>query len=236
VSDWSPVRSYILGTVLSDYPAAADQTQMSSVTLESNYDETPFQPFSVARTLQYSSVWLPLEKLFRVYYYSSGDSARHSRFNTDGSADYDGFSRNMLSRETPAFLLAENLLAGVENTWRVATFPPATLSQCAALQGLEMQCPQEEAADASHDGKRTKLCSVRARRRAVVAYIPGHRRHNGHCHEITVEMTACSLVSRPHAHYRARWRREKTVRGVKRSVGAVAPRFWSREWRLPLAN
>jgi len=93
------------------------------IVVDSNMEEILEKPFASTHTFRNISAVLALQKLFKTYYYSSGDPVYRFNFNRDYSCDYDIFSLHMLSTENLNLFVSGSFYTRLEKAAIVTSFP-----------------------------------------------------------------------------------------------------------------
>jgi len=101
----------------------ADELHLPLVTLDSNISEILGMNFVKTHTYRNVAAVLALQKLFKIYYYSSGYSLRQFEFNHSDSSHYDVYALDMLSTDTTKFFSSGEIYSRVEKTDIVSTHP-----------------------------------------------------------------------------------------------------------------
>lgn len=101
--------------------ACAKELGKELMIVDSNINDILKMSFVRTHTLRNISALLVFQKLFHVYYYSSGYQTLNAKFNQD-SASYDAISLPLLSTENVTFYSAGSNLSRVEKTKMVSDF------------------------------------------------------------------------------------------------------------------
>ncbi len=101
----------------------ADAYGLPLITLDSNISEILQMEFVRAHTVRNVAAVLALQKLFRVYFYSSGYPAKQFEASPYDSAHYDIFGLDMLSTSDVTFFSSGSTYSRVEKTEIIATEP-----------------------------------------------------------------------------------------------------------------
>ncbi|MEH7255218.1 hypothetical protein V7111_24230 [Neobacillus niacini] len=101
--------------------ACAAELGKELIVVDSNINELLKMSFVRTHTLRNLSALLVFQKLFHVYYYSSGYQTLNAKFNQD-SASYDAISLPLLSTENLAFYSAGSNFSRVQKTQMVSEF------------------------------------------------------------------------------------------------------------------
>ncbi|MCF8568171.1 hypothetical protein LLE49_25940 [Alicyclobacillus tolerans] len=117
--------------------SCANQLGKELILLNSNLSEILQLRFQPTHTLRSISGVLVLQKLFNIYYYSSGVHAKYFELTKKDMAYYDIFNLNMLSTESLTLFSSGAAYTRLEKTRRVAEFEPSYkyLNVCVS-QGL----------------------------------------------------------------------------------------------------
>lgn len=120
----------------------ADELQLPLVTLDSNINEIMDMDFVPTHTYRNVAAVLSLQKLFRIYYYSSGYSLRQFELNHSDSSHYDVYALDMLSTNDTKFYSSGEIFSRVEKTDIVSTCPLSYeyLNVCVAAETNCSRC------------------------------------------------------------------------------------------------
>lgn len=120
----------------------ADELHLPLVTLDSNINEVLNMNFVPTHTYRNVAAVLALQKLFKIYYYSSGYSLRQFEFNHSASGHYDVYALDMLSTDTTKFFSSGEIYSRVEKTEIVSTHPLSYkyLNVCVAAETNCSKC------------------------------------------------------------------------------------------------
>ena len=120
----------------------ADELHLPLVTLDSNISEILGMNFVKTHTYRNVAAVLALQKLFKIYYYSSGYSLRQFEFNHSDSSHYDVYALDMLSTDTTKFFSSGEIYSRVEKTEIVSTHPLSYkyLNVCVAAETNCSRC------------------------------------------------------------------------------------------------
>ncbi|MCC7555726.1 MAG: hypothetical protein KO254_06375 [Methanoculleus marisnigri] len=120
----------------------ADELHLPLVTLDSNINEVLNMNFVPTHTYRNVAAVLALQKLFKIYYYSSGYSLRQFEFNHSASGHYDVYALDMLSTDTTKFFSSGEIYSRVEKTEIVSTHPLSYkyLNVCVAAETNCSRC------------------------------------------------------------------------------------------------
>lgn len=120
----------------------ADELHLPLVTLDSNINEVLNTNFVPTHTYRNVAAVLALQKLFKIYYYSSGYSLRQFEFNHSDSSHYDVYALDMLSTDTTKFFSSGEIYSRVEKTEIVSTHPLSYkyLNVCVAAETNCSRC------------------------------------------------------------------------------------------------
>jgi len=120
----------------------ADELQLPLVTLDSNISEVLCMDFVQTHTYRNVAAVLALQKLFKIYYYSSGYSLRQFEFNHSDSSHYDVYALDMLSTYDTKFHSSGEPYSRVEKTNVVSTHPLSYkyLNVCVAAETNCSRC------------------------------------------------------------------------------------------------
>ncbi len=105
--------------------SCAEELGIEFITVNSNLSEILRMDFQSTHTLRSISAVLALQRLFKVYYYSSSIPIKNFELSKQYSDSYDIFSLNMLSTESIELFSACSTLTRVDKTRLVAEFEPS---------------------------------------------------------------------------------------------------------------
>ena len=101
----------------------AEELQLPLVTLDSNINEILGMDFVPTHTYRNVAAVLALQKLFKIYYYSSGYSLWQFEATSVDSAYYDIYGLNMLSTSDTQFISSGEIHSRIGKTEIVSTSP-----------------------------------------------------------------------------------------------------------------
>ena len=105
--------------------ACAAELDKELITVDSNLSDILHMGFALTHTHRSVSAALALQKLFKVYYYSSAIHLKDFKLSKKDPAYYDIFNLSMLSTETISFFSSCTNYNRVEKTRKVARFEPS---------------------------------------------------------------------------------------------------------------
>lgn len=120
----------------------ADELHLPLVTLDSNINEILGMNFVQTHTYRNVAAVLALQKLFRIYYYSSSSTLQQFELNPSYSSHSDIYTLNMLSTNTAEFFSSGEIYSRVEKTDIVSTHPLSYkyLNVCVAAEKNCSRC------------------------------------------------------------------------------------------------
>ena len=121
-----------------------DEYGLPLVTVDSNLSDIVQMNYLHTHTWRSSAAVLALQKLFRVFYYSSGYPVKQFEADPLSSGHYDLFSLNMLSTHDVEFFSAGSMYSRVEKTEIISSEPLSYkyLNVCVAEESNCSQCPK----------------------------------------------------------------------------------------------
>jgi hypothetical protein len=120
----------------------ADELHLPLVTLDSNINEILGMNFVQTHTYRNVAAVLALQKLFKIYYYSSSSTLQEFELNYLYSGRTDVYSLDMLSTESTEFFSSGEIYSRVEKTNIVSTHPLSYkyLNVCVAAETNCSRC------------------------------------------------------------------------------------------------
>ena len=120
----------------------ADELHLPLVTLDSNINEILGMNFVQTHTYRNVAAVLALQKLFKIYYYSSSSTLQEFELNYLYSGRTDVYSLDMLSTDTTKFFSSGEIYSRVEKTEIVSTHPLSYkyLNVCVAAETNCSRC------------------------------------------------------------------------------------------------
>ncbi|WP_375052844.1 hypothetical protein [Virgibacillus sp. JSM 102003] len=95
------------------------------ISVDSNISEVLQMNFKQTNTMRSLSAVLILQRLFKVYYYSSGFPLKRFRLIKEDTGAFDIFNMSMLSTETIRFFSGCPIMTRIEKTELVASYEPS---------------------------------------------------------------------------------------------------------------
>jgi hypothetical protein len=117
----------------------AEELGLPMVTLDSNLSEILMMNYVATYVYRNAAAVLALQKLFNVYYFSSGYSLRQFELSPADSGHYDFYSLSMLSTNDTELVMSGETLSRLEKTDVVSEYPLSYRHLCVCVRA-ERNC------------------------------------------------------------------------------------------------